>query len=49
MCTENTPSRASIASGMRSRCRSADTISTIVGTAMPYAAMLGIDAVSNST
>ena len=34
---------------MRSRCRSADAISTMVGTATPYAAMLGIDAVSNST
>ena len=49
MCTENTPSSASTASGMRSRCRSVDTIRTMVGAAMPYAAMFGIDAVSNST
>ena len=49
MCTEKTPSNASTASGMRSRWRTADITSAIVGTATPYAARLGIDAVSNST
>ena len=48
-CTENTPSSASTASGMRSRCRIAEMTSTVVGTARPKAARLGIDAVSNST
>ncbi len=49
MWTEKTPSSASTASGIRSRWRTADITSAIVGTATPYAARLGIDAVSNST
>ena len=35
MWTENTPSNASTASGMRSRWRTADITSAIVGTATP--------------
>ncbi len=33
---------------MRSRCPTADITNAIAGTATPYAARLGIDAVSNS-
>lgn len=35
MCSEKTPTSASTATGMRSRCRNVEVISTIVGTAMP--------------
>jgi hypothetical protein len=35
MCTEKTPVNASTVSGMRSRCRSVEVISTKVGAAIP--------------
>ncbi len=48
-CTDRTPTSASTAAGMRSRCRRVEVINRNVGTATPYAARLGIAATPNST